>query len=137
MAQFYAWLGERKCSKIRLVVMDMWKPFRNVAREKAPRAAILFDKFHILRHLGEALDKVRKAEYVRVGGKDRRFIKGQKYTLLSRRENLTLEGERSLQLLLTANKRLPSVSTRSRTPKLSAAASSIGTTLNIIISESA
>jgi len=83
MAQFYAWLGPRKCGKIRLVVMDMWKPFRNVAREKAPQAAILFDKFHIMRHLGEALDKVRKAEYARLGGKDRRFIKGQKYTLLA------------------------------------------------------
>src|SRR5277367_1649778 len=106
MAQFYAWLGPRKCGKIRLVVMDMWKPFRNVAREKAPQAAILFDKFHIMRHLGEALDKVRKAEYARLGGKDRRFIKGQKYTLLSRRENLTLEGKRSLALLLAANKRL-------------------------------
>ena len=106
MAQFYAWLGPRKCGKIRLVVMDMWKPFRNVAREKAPQAAILFDKFHILRHLGEALDKVRKTEYARLGGKDRRFIKGQKYTLLSRRENLTLEGNRSLELLLAANKRL-------------------------------
>jgi transposase len=86
--------------------MDMWKPFRNVAMEKAPQAAILFDKFHILRHLGDALDKVRKAEYARVGGKDRRFIKGQKYTLLSRRENLSLEGKRSLELLLAANKRL-------------------------------
>ena len=106
MAQFYAWLGRRRCSKIRLVVMDMWKPFKNVAREKAPQAAILFDKFHIIRHLGEALDKVRKAEYARVGGKDRRFIKGQKYTLLSRRENLSLEGKRSLELLLAANKRL-------------------------------
>jgi transposase len=31
---------------------------------------------------------VRKAEYARLGGKDRRFIKGQKYTLLSRHENL-------------------------------------------------
>src|SRR5271169_4346830 len=101
-----AGLGPRKCGKIRLVVMDMWKPFRNVAREKAPQAAILFDKFHIMRRLGEALDKVRKAEYARLGGKDRRFIKGQKYTLLSRRENLTLEGKRSLQLLLAANKRL-------------------------------
>ena len=59
-----------------------------------------------MRHLGEALDKVRKAEYARLGGKDRRFIKGQKYTLLSRRENLTLEGKRSLELLLAANKRL-------------------------------
>ena len=56
----------------------------------APQAAILFDKFHVMRHLGDALDKVRKAEYARLSGKDRRFIKGQKYTLLSNRENLTL-----------------------------------------------
>ena len=106
MAQFYAWLGLKKSGKIKLVVMDMWRPFRNVATDKAPQAAILFDKFHIMRHLGEALDKVRKAEYARLSGKDRRFIKGQKYTLLSRHENLTLEGKRSLQLLLAANKRL-------------------------------
>jgi transposase len=106
MAQFYAWLGLKKTSKIRLIVMDMWKPFRNVARDKAPQAATLFDKFHIMRHLGEALDKVRKAEYGRLRVKDRRFIKGQKYTLLSHRDNLTLDGKRSLTLLLAANKRL-------------------------------
>jgi transposase len=68
--------------------MDMWKPFRNVTKSKAPQAAILFDKFHIMRHLGEALDKVRKTEYARLGGKDRRFIKGQKYNLLSHHDNL-------------------------------------------------
>jgi transposase len=106
MAQFYAWLGLKKSSQIKLAVMDMWKPFRNVAKDKAPQAAILFDKFHIMRHLGEALDKVRKAEYARLRGKDRRFIKGQKYTLLSRHDNLTLEGKRSLKILLAANKRL-------------------------------
>jgi len=106
MAQFYDWLGSEKSSKLRLIVMDMWKPFRNVARDKAPQAAILFDKFHIMRHLGEALDKVRKAEYARLTGKDRRFIKGQKYTLLSHRDNLSLDGKRSLTLLLAANKRL-------------------------------
>jgi len=106
MAEFYDWLGPEKAGQIKLIVMDMWKPFRNVARQKAPQAAILFDKFHVMRHLGEALDKVRKAEYARLAGKDRRFIKGQKYTLLSRRENLSLEGKRSLALLLAANKRL-------------------------------
>ena len=42
----------------------------------------MFDKFHVIRHLGEALDKVRKSEYARLSGKDRRFINGQKYTLL-------------------------------------------------------
>ena len=62
--------------------------------------------YSALRHLGEALDKVRKAEYARLCGKDRRFIKGQKYTLLSHRENLTMQGRRSLKTLLAANKRL-------------------------------
>ena len=106
MGEFYDWLGEKKSRGIRLAVMDMWKPFRNVTTARAPQAAILFDKFHIMRHLGEALDKVRKSEYARLSGKDRRFIKGQKYTLLSNRENLTLQGKRSLKLLLAANKRL-------------------------------
>ena len=64
------------------------------------------DQSECARHLGEALDKVRKAEYARLSGKDRRFIKGQKYTLLSHLENLSLDGKRSLGLLLAANKQL-------------------------------
>ena len=106
MDGFYAWLGPRKSAGIRLAVMDMWKAFRNSTERHAPGAAILFDKFHVLRHLGDALDAVRKAEYQRLSGKDRRFIKGQKYTLLSSSENLTAEGRKSLKLLLAANKRL-------------------------------
>jgi transposase len=106
MGLFYAQLGPKKNRGIRLAVMDMWKPFRNAAATHAPQAAILFDKFHIMRHLGEALDKVRKAEYARLAGQDRSFIKGQKYTLLSHRENLTLAGRVNLRKLLAANKRL-------------------------------
>lgn len=106
MAQFYDWLGNNKAHRIRLAVMDMWKPFRNVTNASAPQAAILFDKFHVLRHLGEALDAVRKSEYARLTGKARRYIKGQKYTLLSHRENLALDGRKALKTLLAANKRL-------------------------------
>ena len=57
MSEFYASLGEKKSSRIRLAVMDMWKPFRLATQAHAPQAAILFDKFHIIRHLGEALDR--------------------------------------------------------------------------------
>ena len=106
MMQFYDWLGEKKTRGIRLAVMDMWKPFRNATLARAPQAAILFDKFHIIRHLGDALDDVRKAEYSRLSGQDRSYIKGQKYTLLSRRENLTLKGRQALKKVLTANQRL-------------------------------
>jgi len=106
LAQFYTWLGKKKSARLQLAVMDMWKPFRNATHAHAPQAAILFDKFHIVRHLGAALDQVRKSEYARLTGNPRRFIKGQKYTLLSRRENLSLEGRQALQTLLAANKRL-------------------------------
>jgi transposase len=106
--EFFAWLGPLKCGKIRLAVMDMWKAFRTSTLKEgnAPQATILYDKFHILKHLSEAMDKVRKGEYARLSGKDRRFIKGQRYTLLSRWGNLTAEGRTSLRLLFKANKRL-------------------------------
>lgn len=104
--EFYDWLGEKKAKGVRLAVMDMWKPFRKVTHERAPKAAILFDKFHVLRHLNKALDAVRKQEYARLKGRERRYIKGQKYTLLSARENLSLDGRKALKTLLAANKRL-------------------------------
>ena len=47
-----------------------------------------------------------KSEYGRLRGKERAYIKGQKYTLLCHRENLTLEGHKALKKLLAANKRL-------------------------------
>ena len=106
MDLFYGFLGKENGAKIRLAVMDMWKPFRKSTHAHAPQAAILFDKFHVLRHLGDALDKIRKAEYGRITGPQRKFIKGQKYVLLSHKENLTTEGRQSLKLLLKANKRL-------------------------------
>ena len=104
--QFYQWLGAAKCKRIELAVMDMWQAFGNSTRHQVPQASILYDKFHVMRHLGEALDAVRKSEYRRLQAKDRKYIKGQKYTLLSRKENLTTEGRRALKELLAVNKRL-------------------------------
>jgi len=104
--RFFQELGPAKTRNIRLAVMDMWKAFEASTRKQPPQAAVLYDKFHILRHLGEALDAVRKSEYARLSGKERRFIKGQKYVLLSNRENLSLSGRKALGTLLRANKRL-------------------------------
>lgn len=104
--RFYADIGSEVSNTIRLAVMDMWKPFRNSTGRHAPQARIVYDKFHILRHLADALDAVRRSEYKRVNDKERRFIKGQRYTLLSNRTNLELDGKRALKLLLKANGRL-------------------------------
>ncbi len=106
LSLFFQEWGNKKTRGIYLAVMDMWKPFRKATLKHIPTAAILFDKFHVVSHLGVALDTVRKSEYARLTGKSRQFIKGQKYTLLSNHANLTLDGRRSLAKLLRANKRL-------------------------------
>lgn len=104
--RFFTEIGPDISKGIRLAVMDMWKAFRNSTRNHAPDARIVFDKFQVLRHLSNALDKVRRSEYKRVNEKERRFIKGQRYSLLSSRASLDLEGRLALKILFKANSRL-------------------------------
>ena len=106
MDLFFAEIGFERSKTIELAVMDMWKAFRKSTREHAPQARLVFDKFHVLRHLSDALDEIRRQEYKRVNDKERKYIKGQRYTLLSHMANLDTDGRRSLRLLLKANRRL-------------------------------
>ena len=103
---FFAALGAKKTARIQLAAMDMWKPFRHSLKQNAPQARVIVDTFHIMRHLGDARDEVRRSEYRRLAAKARAFIKGQRYTVLSHRANLSHDGRASLTTLLKANKRL-------------------------------
>ena len=76
MNLFYDEIGPVKSGRIRLALMDMWRAFEKSTCQKAPQASILYDKFHVMRHLNEALDTARKSEYARLTGKNRKFIKG-------------------------------------------------------------
>ena len=110
------WFGGVDRSEQRMDLFSEWLAAKKTAGSQravepstvkhAPPAAILYDTFHVMRHLGKALDTVRKQASKRLADKDRSFIKGQKYTLLSRKKNLTLEGRRALKKLLAANTRL-------------------------------
>jgi transposase len=73
---FFAALGPKKTARIELAAMDMWKPFRNSLARNAPQARVVFDKFHIMRHLSDALDEVRRSEYRRLAGKEPRLHQG-------------------------------------------------------------
>jgi transposase len=81
MDLFFATLGAKKTASIQLAAMDMWKPFRASLTRHAPHARVIFDKFHIVRHLGDALDAVRRSEYRRLAAKDRAFFTRWKQSL--------------------------------------------------------
>ena len=54
--------------------MNMWKPIKKSTEKHISHAQIIYDKFHILRHLNNDMDKVRKQEYRRVKEKEWLFI---------------------------------------------------------------
>ena len=66
----------------------------------------MYDKFHIVQHANDAVDEVRKAEFFRQGKEKRKVIKGKKWLLLSRWENLTGAPRGELIRLFQLNRRV-------------------------------
>jgi transposase len=60
-----AWtaIPEPQRKKVKAVAMDMWTAFINAATKHAPQADVVHDKFHISKHLNDAVDKVRRKEH--------------------------------------------------------------------------
>jgi len=85
--------------KVRGVAMDMHEPFRQAVQMCLPLAKVVVDKFHLIRHINGALDKVRS----KLQGGNRRGKRGDlfrsRYTLLKGAERLAdWEKERLNQL---------------------------------------
>ena len=59
-------MGRRRCRTLPVVCMDMWAAYAKLVREHAPNAHILFDRFHIVKHLNEAVEEVRRSEMRRL-----------------------------------------------------------------------
>jgi len=80
--------GEQK-QQIEAVAVDMWPAFANSVKTNAPQAEIVHDRFHISKHLNEAVDWVRRSEHkvLQRTGDDR--LKGSKHLWLFNPENLS------------------------------------------------
>jgi transposase len=106
LAGFFEKLGRRRARNLRCVTMDMAQGFINAVRDHAPQADIVFDRFHIERHLTEAVNEVRKHEFWRRGGVHRAAIRGKKFLLLAKRRRVHWRRRVELDQLLRMNKRL-------------------------------
>jgi hypothetical protein len=96
-------LGKRRCSTLQVVCMDMWAAYVNLVREHAPQAQILFDRFHIVKHLQEAVDEVRRSEMRRLTGQEKVTFKSTRWLLLKNPWNLTSEQKERLSTLVRWN----------------------------------
>lgn len=92
--------------KVKYVLMDMSKAFREVVRTCFPNAEIIADKFHVVRHIQWAMEKVRK-EVQREFSKERRiFFKKSRWILLKRASKLEQDEKIQLELMLQKSEKL-------------------------------
>ena len=103
---FFLKLTPEQIANIKAVGMDRAGAYKAVVNERAPNAAIVFDKFHLIANYNQAIDEVRRAEWRKAEAEDKKFIKGQRYNLFRNPENLKPEHEKSLQDLFEFNEPL-------------------------------
>jgi transposase len=96
-------LGTRRCRTLQTVCMDMWAAYAKLVREHAPNAQILFDRFHIVKHLNEAVDAVRRELWRQLTAKERTPFKGTRWLLLKNPWNLTDHQKERLSTLVRWN----------------------------------
>jgi transposase len=91
-------LTTEQLSKVSAISMDMWKAFIQTAQEILPNASIVHDRFHLVKYLNEAIDKVRRREV-----KQHQELKNSRYALLKNPENLTERQRIHFEAIADAN----------------------------------
>jgi len=103
-AYFDSFSAEER-DRVRAVVMDMWEPYINSVEEHLADATdkIVFDRFHIMKHIGTAVDTVRKREHRELRAEGIEALTGTKYLWLYAERNLPDKHKRTFRALKALN----------------------------------
>lgn len=96
-------MSKRQRSQVKAVAMDMWTAYMNSAQANVPEADIVHDKFHIAKHLNEAVDQVRRAENKELRANDDERLTGSRQLWLYNENNLDQDRFNRFQDLKSQN----------------------------------
>jgi len=101
------WRRLRKCkAKIQAVCMDMSGAYWAAVLEALPKVKVVFDRFHIIKLMNEKLDVLRRDLVREAEGPLKMAIKGTRYLLLTRMDNLNDDQLPKLEKALQLNEPL-------------------------------
>lgn len=105
--RFWRWFGPQRTSQVAYAVMDMCRAFEKSFRKHCGKDLhIIYDKFHVMRHLNGALNAVRKAELAKALGRFKETLSGKKFILLARRAHVRGNAREALDTVLAASPKL-------------------------------
>lgn len=91
-------LSDVQRDQVKTVSLDMWKAYNSVVDEVFPKAKKVHDRFHLIKYLNEAIDKVRRREIKR-----NEILVNSRYAMLKNTCNLTQKQYFKFEEVLRAN----------------------------------
>ena len=109
-SEFLDALSQECAARVEAIAMDMGLAYIAAAKASLPRAAIVFDRFHIMQMFSKVIRHCRRAEFrsAKTLGdlSGQQVIKGSLYLLLGNRDKLTVSDQQRLNQLLAQNETL-------------------------------
>lgn len=105
LEQYYRQFTAEELADVKAVAMDMWDPYIAATKAYVPGAVekIVFDKFHVVRIVTEAVDKVRRQEHKLLMAQGDGRLKGTKHLWLANEENVPEWRKAEFQLVKATN----------------------------------
>lgn len=99
--EYFDQFSNEQLAKIDGFAMDMWRAYTKAVLERIPGAEskIIYDRFHVMKEVNEALDVIRKAEHRDELRKGSQVLTGSKYLWLTSREKIAPKRRRPFAAL--------------------------------------
>jgi transposase len=107
--RFFDTLGPDRSKKIKVVTMDMSEAFKKSVEKNAPHAELVYDRFHVVKLLLEAVDEVRREECRELEGDAKKALKGTRYVFLKNPCRYNDKEKAAVEWIKRINRRLARV----------------------------
>lgn len=106
LSAFFSSFTREERARVKVVVIDMWKPYLDMVQAYFKNAILVIDRFHYVRQVLWTFDKIRREEQHRFSTDRRRYFKRSKKLLWARFNNLSRDNQLAVEVMLAASHRL-------------------------------
>jgi transposase len=103
LVSYFKGFSREERNKVKFFVCDMWQPYVDLAKVFFPKAIIIIDKYHFIRHVTWAIENVRKRIQKSMTTTLRKYYKRSRKLILTRYHKLKDENKEAVDLMLLYN----------------------------------
>jgi len=106
LSGYFSSIPREERNRVKVVVIDMWRPYLDMAKAYFKNAIVVIDRFHYIRQVLWAFDKIRREEQQRFSKERRIYFKRSKKLLWARFSKLSEDNKVVVEVMLATSDRL-------------------------------